>query len=405
MGSSLRMKEMRIMHLDMDAFFASIEQRDNPQLRGKPVIVGGTVESRGVVSTCSYEARLYGVHSGMPISQALRKCPDGIFLGLDGHRYMHASKKLMAILFRFSPKVETVSIDEAFVDVTGSRRLYPSERELAQAVKRAIVRELGVTATVGIAPNKIMAKIASGLNKPDGLTLIQADEIAQKLYPLPVTAMWGVGKRTAEALSHLHIQTLGDLARAPEERLKKVFGRNGPVLVRLARGESDSPVLAPSEIPAEKSVGHEHTFGEDIDQKEILLGELLLLSQKVARRLRRKQFQGKRVTLKCRFENFETHTHQMTFAAFTDSEDRIYQAACQLFQERMLPGRKIRLLGISVSQLTRDVQLDSFSAFDFLTGRARKEARLFPVIDELKDRFGEGIIWRGSTLPVLQNRF
>ncbi len=391
----------RIAHLDMDAFFASIEQRDNPLLRGKPVIVGGTVEGRGVVSTCSYEARKYGVHSAMPIREALRRCPHGIFLEGNGGKYVSASRQLMKILFRFTPRVEPVSIDEAFLDITGTRRLYGSEEDLARALKKAIRKELGLTATIGIAPNKIMAKIASDLDKPDGLTVVRKNEIETKIYPLPVSAMWGVGKRTVSVLERLNIQTIGELARTPEALLKKWFGKNGAVLVRMARGELDSPVLPPSELPPEKSIGHEHTFGRDTDELPRIENELLLLAQLVARRMRRQVVWGKRVTLKYRYENFETHTHQLTLGIPTNSDDIIFQSAKKLFAEKFTPGRKIRLLGISVSQLKQGPSgiLPGLSLFQ--EPAFQKKEKLFPVLDHLKDEYGEGIVWRASSLNLL----
>ena len=398
---STRASKKRIAHLDMDAFFASIEQRDNPLLRGKPVIVGGTVEGRGVVSTCSYEARKYGVHSAMPIREALRRCPNGIFLEGNGGKYVSASRQLMKILLRFTPRVEPVSIDEAFLDISGMARLYRTEEALARALKETIRAELGLTATIGIAPNKIMAKIASDLDKPDGLTVVRENEIETKIYPLPVSAMWGVGKRTVSVLEKLRIHTIGDLARAPEALLKKWFGKNGAVLVRMARGELDSPVLPPSELPPEKSIGHEHTFGRDTDDLPRIENELLLLAQLVGRRMRRQGVWGKRITLKYRYENFETHTHQLTLPAPTNLDDVIFQAAKKLFAEKFAPGRKIRLLGISVSRLKRGTPGILPSLTLFPEPVFQKKEKLFPVLDRLKDVYGEGIVWRASSLNLL----
>lgn len=389
-----------IMHIDMDAFFASIEQRDNPLLRGKPVIVGGTAESRGVVSTCSYEARTYGVHSAMPIQEALRKCPHGIFLPLNGAKYMTASRKMIQILFRFSPQVEPVSIDEAFVDITGSLHFYKTEENLARSLKATIRRELGVTATIGIAPNKIMAKIASDLEKPDGLTIIRPEEIEAKIYPLPVSAMWGVGKRTHAVLKRLNILTIGQLASASEKTLKKIFGKNGPALVHLAKGEADTPVLFPSQFPDEKSVGHEHTFAQDTDDSEELKAELLLLAQMVGRRMRKHGFVGKRITLKYRYENFETHTHQTTLLAPTYQDDVIFLSARNLLEEKFRKGRKIRLLGISVSQLSRQNETHVLALSLFEEKQKEKRQRLFSTLDRLKDHYGEMAVMRASVLKL-----
>ena len=390
----------RIAHLDMDAFFASIEQRDNPLLRGKPVIVGGTAESRGVVSTCSYEARAYGVHSAMPIREAQRKCPYGIFIEGNGAKYVSASRQLVKILLRFTPRVEPVSIDEAFLDISGANRLYGTEENLAGLIKATIHRELGLTATIGIAPNKIMAKIASDLKKPDGLTIVRDNEIESKIYPLPVSAMWGVGKRTIPVLRKLGITTIGDLARTSEETLKKWFGKNGVVLVQMAKGEVDSAVLRPSDIPDEKSIGHEHTFSRDIDDFEELTGELRLLAQLVGRRMRKHGFVGKRVTLKYRYENFETHTHQMTLLLSTNLDDIIYLSVRKLLQEKLQKGRKIRLLGISVSLLSRQDE-DLFLPLSFLEEKQiEKRKKLFSTLDQLKDHYGEMIITNASVLKL-----
>jgi len=401
MGKITRMKKPKtIMHIDMDAFFASIEQRDNPLLRGKPVIVGGTLESRGVVSTCSYEARVYGVHSAMPIREALRKCPQGIFIEGNGAKYVSTSRQLMKILLRFTPRVEPVSIDEAFLDISGARRLYGTEENLARLIKTTIRRELGLTATIGVAPNKIMAKIASDLKKPDGLTIVRDNEIESKIYPLPVSAMWGVGKRTVPVLKKLGITTIGDLARTPEGTLKKWFGKNGIVLVRMAKGKIDSPVLSSSEVPDEKSIGHEHTFSRDIDDFEKLTGELRLLAQLVGRRMRKQGFVGKRITLKYRYENFETHTHQMTLLVSTNLDDIIYFSARKLLQERFPQGRKIRLLGISVSLLSRQGE-DLFLPLSFFDEKQiEKRKKLSSSLDQLKDHYGEMIILNASILEL-----
>ncbi len=389
-----------IAHLDMDAFFASIEQRDNPLLRGKPVIVGGTMESRGVVSTCSYEARVYGVHSAMPIREARRKCPHGIFIEVNRHKYVSTSRQLIQILLRFTPRVEPVSIDEAFLDITGTRRLYGSEENLARALKQVIRVELGLTATIGVAPNKIMAKIASELDKPDGLTIVRPNDIETKIYPLPVSAMWGVGRRTTEVLEKLGIHTIGALARTDASLLKKWFGKNGEILVRMARGEADSPVRPPSELPPEKSIGHEHTFERDTNDRRYIENELLLLSQLVGRRMRRQGVSGRRITLKYRYANFETHTHQLTLSHSTHLDDVIFESAKKLFFEKFDPKRKIRLLGIFVFQL-EEKSAGICPTLPLLFEPAlQKKEKLFPVLDRLMDIYGEGIVWRASSLNL-----
>jgi len=240
-------KDRRIMHVDMDAFFAAIEQRDQPQLRGKPVVVGGIPGGRGVVSTCSYEAREYGVRSGMSTAEAARRCPQAVFLRTNGKKYIHASIVILTIFSRYTPVVEPVSIDEAYLDVTGSIRLYRNERALALAVKREIREKLGLSCSIGIAPTRAFAKLASGLNKPDGLTIFTREDLERKIYPLPVEKLWGVGEKTAAALGKLGITSIGELAGCPAARLKGAFGIYGEQLQKVARGESGAAVT-----PADK---------------------------------------------------------------------------------------------------------------------------------------------------------
>ena len=252
--------ERTILHVDLDAFFAAVEQRDRPELRGKPVIVGGIPPGRGVVSAASYEARVFGVHSAMSLTEAVRRCPDGVFLPVDGRRYQQASRDVMAILRRFTPQVEPISIDEAFLDVTGSRPLFGEGPQIAATIKAAVRDDVGLTASVGVATTKLVAKIASDLRKPDGLVVVAPGDEATFLAPLPIWRLWGVGEKTAAVLAEYGVKTIGDLAALPPDQLTRRFGKHGGSLALRAQGLDDDPV---HEGDPAKSVGHEHTFDTD----------------------------------------------------------------------------------------------------------------------------------------------
>ncbi len=387
--------ERLVMHVDMDAFFAAIEQRDQPQLRGKPVIVGGLPGERSVVSTCSYEARAFGVHSGMPLAEAERLCPHAEFIRTHGSKYVHASIKIIETFHRYTPAVEPVSIDEAYLDVTGSIRLYGDEQRIAEAMKNDIFDRLGLTCSVGIAPTRVFAKLASGLDKPDGLTIIKKEDYETKIYPLTVRKLWGIGEKTEIALNKYGIFTIGELAEYPEKPLKKYFGVYGEALRKTARGESSSVVTPAVEREDEKSVGNEHTFHADVGDEDTINSMLLYLSQKVGRRARKEGFAGRTVTLKLRYADFETHTHRETFPQLIWDDYDIYQAASMLLDQIYVRSRRIRLLGISISGLVRNgsnlvepkCQTDMFHE----TG-SRKN--YLPVFDGLREKFGERIISR-----------
>ena len=379
----------------MDAFFAAIEQRDNPNLRGKPVIVGGLPGSRGVAATCSYEARVFGVKSGMPLAEAYRRCPNGVFLHTNGVKYTSAAVQIIEIFHHYTPIVEPVSIDEAYLDITGSIRQFGNERVLAEAVKGEIRKKLNLTCSVGIAHTRVFAKLATGLRKPDGLTILCKAETEEKIYPLPVEKLWGVGDKTAQALRELGIITIGDLARYPRNALSHYFGVNGAQLGALACGEGSAEVIALNARPDEKSVGNEHTFDEDVTDIEFIFRGLLKLSQKVGRRLRCGGFAGRTVTLKLRYHDFETHTIRQSYSRFFQDDIEIYDAGKQLFTRLYSCCKPVRLVGISVSHLVRINaavggewgQEDCFNAF----GRTSK---LLLIMDTLREKFGEYIITR-----------
>jgi len=387
---------LRIIHVDMDAFFAAVEQRDHPRTRGRPVIVGADPKGgrgRGVVAACSYEARVFGVHSAMPIGRAYRLCPRAVFLPVRMERYQEVSERLFAIFARYTDLVEPLSIDEAFLDVTGSTRLFGAAEVIARRIKADIRAEEGLVASVGVAGNKFVAKVASDLGKPDGFVVVPPAQEKAFLAPLPVSRLWGVGTKTERLLRSLGLITIGALAAWPEAALAARFGEAGRHLWELANGIDDRPVT-PEE--AAKSIGAETTFAEDSADPRLLRTTLLALAERVGRRLRREGVRGGTVTLKVRFEPFETHTRARTLAIPTALADEIFPVARELLAAARLPGRRIRLLGIAVSRLVRAEaagrQLPLFGA-----GAARRE-RVAAVMDAVAERFGEAALTRAALL-------
>lgn len=381
--------ERLVMHVDMDAFFASIEQRDYEEYREKPLIVGG-LSGRGVVSTCSYEARRFGVHSAMPIVRARRLCPQGIFVEGDYANYKAVSQQIFAIFARYAPVVEPLSIDEAFLDLTGMELLMESPRAYAEKLKAEIREKTGLVASVGIAPNKFLAKLASDLEKPDGLVIITEQTKQAVLDPLPVGRIWGVGQKTAARLEALRIRTIGQLRRTPRERLVRAFGAHmADHLLALASGIDTRPV-APRE--SAKSIGKEVTFPADIESAEEVERVLLALAEKVGYRLRRTGCKGRTVQLKLRLGDFRTYTRSRTLAEATCYDREIYETALALY--RALGVKQgIRLLGISVSGF------DTSGAISLFHEEARKE-NLYAAIDAIKKRFGEQGITKAQLLKT-----
>jgi DNA polymerase-4 len=373
----------QIIHLDMDAFYPSVEVLDNPALKGKPVIVGGTKE-RGVVSSASYEARKFGVHSAQPIATAMRLCPKGIFLHGRMTRYKEVSDQIFEIFHRFTPLVEPLSIDEAFLDVTGSGRLFGKPEEIAKKIKETVLRETGLTVSAGVAPSKFVAKIASDLEKPDGLTVVPHDKIRQFLDPLPVSKMWGAGKVTQKALEELNIRTFRDLRRMPVEVLERKFGKNGPRMHTLAMGIDDRDVVPEHDV---KSIGHEETFAEDIVDLGFAKKELLSLSNKVARRMRRKGLEGKTVSLKVKYGDFKQITRSITLPEYTDDGHEIYSTVCSLLTKTATGKRPVRLLGVSISHIstTSEDQLSLFRMED----KPKKKKELHNAMDSICEKFGD----------------
>jgi len=401
--------ERVIIHVDMDAFFAAVEQRDNPELRGRPVVVGADPqdgEGRGVVSTCSYEAREYGIHSAQPISRAYRLCPDAAFLPVHGGKYSRESKRIRRIFREFTPQVQPISIDEAFLDVTGSLRLFGGKRALAEKLQQRIEEETGLTASLGVAPNKLVAKIASDLEKPRGLVIVEPDEVEELLRPLPVKVLPGVGPKTQESLARLGITKIAHLADHPREQLRERFGDHGDGLWRKAHGIDKSPVTAGGEA---RSIGHEHTFGVDTDDWQEVRATLMWLCEKTARRLRKAEKTGFTVTTKIRFEDFTTLTRQQTLERPVREATAIYAAALQNLQEGYQSGCKLRLVGVTVSGLIGQGEWSPTGRQMLLFEDVPPEGpddihrRIARAEDAVKDRFGEDALRRGASYTPHRN--
>jgi len=393
------MAERVIVHLDMDAFFAAVEQRDRPELRGLPVVVGADPKGgrgRGVASTCSYEARRFGIRSAMPISEAWRRCPTAIFLPVRMEAYAQASEVVFNVLDEFTPDVEPVSIDEAFLDVSRSIHLFGTKLGLAERIRERIETETPLTASMGIAPCKMVAKIASDLRKPRGIVIVEPDEVEGFLRPLPVAKLWGVGTRTQEALDRLGIRTIGELAARPREELIRHFGRQGEDLCDLAHGRDDRPVETAGEA---KSIGHENTFEHDTRDPRLVASTLMELCEGVALRLRRAGLQGRTVTTKIRFEDFTTLTRATTVESPVDAAAGIYQIASANLGRVAVKGHKIRLIGVSVSGFEARVrQLTLFGDTPRDAPGGEKQRLIADAIDRIKTRFGHDALHHGTTL-------
>lgn len=382
-----------IIHLDMDAFYAAVEQHDNPALMGRPVIVGGDPGSRGVVSTCSYEARAFGVRSAMPLREAARRCPHGAFVPVRMARYVEVSRQVFAILDRYSPLVEPLSLDEAFLDATGCERLFGPAVCMARRIVAEIREQLGLTASVGIAPNKFLAKIASDLRKPGGFVVVRPGEEEAFLADLPVGRLWGVGPKTEEQLRRMGIATIGALRGVPRQALAAAFGEAGSQLYELCRGRDDRPV-SPGE--AAKSIGQEITFQEDTADREFLAATLLLLADRVARRARRSGVRGRTIVLKLRDQDFRTCTRRQTLISPTDREEEIYAAAKELAAKIAWGGGKVRLLGVALANLVASGSGRQGTLFA-MDGDSRLD-RLHEAVDWVRERYGEDALVRAAVL-------
>jgi len=383
-----------ILHIDMDAFFAAIEELDHPEYRGKPVVVGADPKGgkgRGVVSTCNYEARKYGIHSALPISQAYKKCPFAIYVPPRMDRYVECSRKLFSILNEFTPKVEPISVDEAFMDITGCTRLLGTPEEIAKKIKTCIAERLQLTASIGIAPNKFIAKIASDLEKPDGLVIVQPEGIIDFLHPLQISKMWGVGKKTEVKLKAMGIHSIGDLAKLPQEIVVKKFGKGGLHFWTLANGIDDREVERDHTV---KSVSLENTFMEDVDDEKTIENTIFSIADNLSRVLRNKQLKGKTVTLKIRLQDFSTFTRAHSYGSFFDSSQLIGETCLKLYHNFDKKSKKVRLLGIAVSNLNSQAK-EQLGLFET---REKSDDKIDKVIDLVQNKFGPDLIKKASLM-------
>jgi DNA polymerase-4 len=379
-----------ILHVDMDAFYAAVEQRDNSDLRGKPVIVGAGPQERGVVAACSYEARKFGVHSAMPSRTAFRLCPRGLFVRPDFPKYRQVSKQVMAILGNFTPLVQPISIDEAFLDVTGAVKKFEDAGEIARRIKAEIRRQTELTASVGVAPNKFLAKLASDLNKPDALTVITEEEKVHVLAPLPVSKIWGVGKVTEQRLQELGIKTIGDLQQFPVDELHRRLGNVAEHLHSLALGDDNREVETDEET---KSISSENTFDQDTADLDQIKRSLLEQAEEVGERLRREKLAARTVQLKLRYADFKTLTRRKTLPKPTQDGMIMYQVAERLLEAEGIQGKRIRLIGVGGTNLVqREVQGDLFDRRD------EKRSQLAKAVDDLRAKLGPDAVKRGTSL-------
>lgn len=386
------MPDRAILHVDMDAFYASIEQLDDPRLKGRPVIVGADPKEghgRGVVAACSYEARKFGVHSALPIGRAWKLCPEGAFVRPRMKRYVQVSAQVMEVLRQFTNLVEPLSIDEAFLDITGSIALFGAPVQIARAIKKQIREATGLTASAGVAPNKFLAKIASDLKKPDGLVVVEEAEIEAFLRDLPIARLWGVGPKTEERLHEMGLNTIGAIRTRTQEDMARALGSNlGVHLHELAQGHDDRPVV-PNWEP--KSISNETTFEEDTRDRELLVQTIRRLAESVGRRLRRESYRARKVTLKIRFEPFDTHTRQTSVKRAIDGDEEITRLALGLFDQFSLE-RRVRLIGVGTGEIVRPGEESTqMGLFD----EPKKESIIDRTVDQIRERFGDDGIRRG----------
>ena len=390
-----------ILHVDMDAFYAAVEERENPALRGKPVVVGSEPKEgrgRGVVATANYAARRYGIGSAMPISEAWRRCPKAVYLRPRMRLYADVSRQIRAVFERFTDLIEPISIDEAFLDVTASRRLYGDGPAIAGLIKDAIRTEQRLTASIGCAGSKFIAKIASDLDKPDGLVVVRAGEEAEFLAPLPIGRMWGAGPKALERFRRLGCATIGDAAGLDRDVLVRAFGDSmGDRFHRLSRGVDDRPVV-PDHI--RKSLGKETTFGEDVSDRRTVERTLLDLTEQVAALLRRKGLAGATVTVKLRWEGFETVTRQRTLQSPVNTVEKIWPVARELLRTADRPQLRIRLVGVTLSALDRAASGQA----DMFVPDTGADTRVAEAVDALVERFGSGTVTRAALLEDAENR-
>jgi DNA polymerase-4 len=383
-----------ILHVDMDAFYCSVEERDNAALVGKPVIVGGTPEGRGVVAAANYEARKYGVHSAMASARAYLLCPHAIVIRPRIDYYAEVSRQIRGIFEQFTPVIEPLSLDEAFLDATGSESLFGSSADIGRKIKERIRVELQLVASVGVAPNKFLAKIASDVQKPDGFVVVECSDVQAFLDPLPVGRIWGVGKVTGRAFEKLGITTIGQLRKLSLDSLNELFGASGEHYWNLARGIDNRPVVPDREA---KSISHETTFAEDIADMDVLRAWLVDLVEQVARRLRHHDLRGRTVDIKVRFADFTTISRSLTLGESTHATQELLDAGLELLNNRLPPRHlPVRLLGFGVNHLDGSGRTQQH-LFDQSDRERRRE--LDTVADQIAAKFGKRALRRGAGLP------
>lgn len=385
-----------ILHIDLDAFYAAVEQRDDPKLRGKPVLVGGSIK-RGVVASCSYEARVFGIKSAMPMAEAMRRCPHAIVISNQMEKYAQASAIFFKILGDYSPEVEGLSLDEAFLDITGSERLLGDSATIARALKQRVTAETQLVASVGVAPIKFAAKIASDIDKPDGLRIVTAENLLPFLHGLPVTRLWGVGEATRAALASMGLETIGEVARYPEQALVGKLGAvTGHHLAALARGEDSRSVEAERDAV---TIGHRETFEHDLDDKGELAVTLLSQADRVAVRLRAAELRARTVTLYIKYDDFRQISRRTTLDQATSDGGVLARTAIDLLSKVPIEARRgcrVRLCGISAENLEAR---DAPRQLGFDEARREKGERLGNALDQVTAKFGKGLIKRAVHLP------
>lgn len=389
------MSTATILHVDMDAFYASVAERDDPTLRGKPVVVGAGV--RGVVLSANYQARKFGIHAAMPVGRAQRMAPQAIFVPPNHARYSEVSEHIMEIFHSYTPYVEPISLDEAFLDVTGSRRLLGSGREIAIGIRRKVEEQEGITCSVGIAPSKFIAKLASDRCKPNGLLEIPADRILNFLHPLPVSAIWGVGPKTTEALEKLGLRTVSDIAHTPRATLVRALGEaNGSSIYELAWGRDYREVI--SEEP-EKSISAAETFARDIDDEELILAEFLRLTERATSRMRERSLFAKTISIKVRYADFTTINRSKTLSLAIDSTHDCYEVIKNLYLALHINGARLRLVGVSLESLQS-------GAPEQMTLGAREKGwrEAEGAVDRAQARFGVGSVKPARLLRKSERR-
>ncbi|MDH5778717.1 MAG: DNA polymerase IV [Gammaproteobacteria bacterium] len=381
-----------LIHIDMDAFYASVETRERPELAHRPLVVGGSVRSRGVVSAANYRAREYGIHSAMPMSRALRLCPELVCLPVRMDLYASVSAQIRAIFARYTPEIEPLALDEAFLDVSASQQLYGDAEQIGRRIKREIKTELDLVASVGVAPNKFLAKLASDHDKPDGFVVIQPDAVQAFLDPLPVSRLWGVGKSTQKVFERLGVRTISEVRQLPLAVMTDYFGQSGQHLLNLSQGIDERRVVTERRA---KSISNETTFAADIHDCDVLQSWLLQLTEQLGWRLRQAELKGRTIQLKIRFADFRLITRSTTLERPSQTTEILWQAVRKLLADCELP-QSVRLIGMGVSQLCDETE-EIAQQVDLFAPNDERKQKIDAVADEINSRFGKAMLHRATT--------